>query len=89
MKGIFGIRDLAEIQCGIRENEKILDGIWHLTTFREAGLAKILARDAVLGKKRVFGVGMTEVLVAGFDGIRDSTVTGEAYFAKILAQDVY
>ena len=56
---------MAEIQCGIRENEKILDGIRHLTTFREAGLAKILARDAALGKKRVFGLGMTEVRVCG------------------------
>ena len=58
-----------------------------MTTFREAGLAKILARDAVLGKKRVFGVGMTEVLVAGFDGIQDSTVIREAGFAKILTRD--
>ena len=26
-KGIFGIRDLIKIQCGIRENAKYLDGI--------------------------------------------------------------
>ena len=38
----------AEIQCGIRENGKIVDGIRDLTTTRDAGFAKILARDAVL-----------------------------------------
>ena len=38
----------AEIQCGIRENAKIVDGIRDLTTTRDAGFAKILARDAVL-----------------------------------------
>lgn len=41
-----------------------------------------------MGKKTVFGVGMREVLVAGFDGMRDSTVTREAGLAEILAQDV-
>ena len=38
----------AEIQCEIRENLKIVDGIRDLTTIRDAGFAKILARDAVL-----------------------------------------
>ena len=38
----------AEIQCGIRENAKIVDGIRDLTTIRDAGFAKILARDAAL-----------------------------------------
>ena len=46
-----------------------------------------MAQDAVFGKKTVFGVGMTEVLVAGFDGIQDSTVTRAAGFAKVLARD--
>ena len=47
-KGILGIRDfiLTEIQCGNRENDKYLDGIRDLTAPREAGLAKIRARDA-------------------------------------------
>ena len=38
----------AEIQCEIRENLKIVDGIRDLTTIRDTGFAKILARDAVL-----------------------------------------
>ena len=45
-KGILGIRDLTKIRCRIRENEKYLDGIRDLTATREAGLAKIWARDA-------------------------------------------
>ena len=45
-KGILGIRDLTKIRCGIRENEKYLDGIRDLTATREAGFAKIWARDA-------------------------------------------
>ena len=45
-KGILGIRDLTKIRCGIRENEKYLDGIRDLTATREAGFAKILGRDA-------------------------------------------
>ena len=61
----FGIRDLAETQCGIRENEKILDGIRDSTATREAGFAEILARDGVLGKKAVFGVEISEVRDAG------------------------
>lgn len=45
----------------IRETAKILDGIRDLTAAREAGFAEILARDAVLGKKTVFWVEITEV----------------------------
>ena len=45
-KGILGIQDLTKIRCGIRENEKYLDGIRDLTATREAGFAKILGRDA-------------------------------------------
>jgi len=45
-KGILGIRDLTKIWCGIRENEKYLEGIRDLTATREAGLAKIWVRDA-------------------------------------------
>ena len=44
-KGILGIRDLTKIRCGIRENEKYLDGIRDLTATGEAGFAKIWARD--------------------------------------------
>ena len=51
-KGIVGIRDLTEIQSGIREDAKFLDGIRDLTATREAGWAKVVAWDAVLGKKR-------------------------------------
>ena len=45
-KGILGIRDLTKIRCGIRENEKYLDGIRDLAATREAGFAKILGREA-------------------------------------------
>ena len=45
-KGILGIRDLTKIRCGIRENAKDLAGIRDLTATREAGYAKIWARDA-------------------------------------------
>ena len=45
-KGILGIRDLAKIRCGIRENAKYLDGILDLTSTRKAGFAKIWARDS-------------------------------------------
>ena len=45
-KGIYGIRDLTKIRCGNRENHKYLGGIRDLTASREAGLAKIWARDA-------------------------------------------
>ena len=45
-KGILGIRDLAKIRCGIRENAKYHDGIRDFTATREAGFAKIWARDA-------------------------------------------
>ena len=44
-KGIFGIRDLTKIPCGIRGNAKYLDGIRDLTALWEAGFAKIWARD--------------------------------------------
>lgn len=48
---IRGIRDLADIQSGIRENAEFLDGIRELTTTRATGFAEILERDVVLGKK--------------------------------------
>ena len=37
---------MTKIGCGIRENEKYLEGIRDLTATREAGLTKIWARDA-------------------------------------------
>lgn len=61
----FGIRDLAETQCGSRENEKILDGIRDSTDTRQAGFAEILARDGVLGKTAVLGVEISEVWDTG------------------------
>ena len=44
-----------------------------LTATLVAGFAKILARDAVLGKKMVFGVGVKEVRGVGFSLKRDQT----------------
>ena len=45
-KGIFGIRDLTKMQSGIREKAKYFDGIRDFTALRQAGFAKIWARDA-------------------------------------------
>ena len=55
-KGVLGIQDLNEVQCRIRENAIILDRIQDLAATWEACSAKILAWDAVLGKKAVCGV---------------------------------
>ena len=67
-KGIFGIRDLIEIQCGIGKNATFFDCKRDLTATQEAEFAKFLARDAVLGKKTLFGTQMTlEVRDAGLD----------------------
>ena len=52
---ILGTRDLADIQYGIRENAKFLDGIRELTTTRATGFAEILERDSVLVEKRYSG----------------------------------
>ena len=52
-KGIFGIRDLIEIQWGIRKNLNIFWRDTGFDHFQEAELAKFLARDAVLGKENV------------------------------------
>ena len=60
LKGIlWNSRELTEIQCRIQENAKYLDGIRDLTATRQAGFAKVLARDAALGKKTVFGIEVT------------------------------
>ena len=64
-KGILGTRDKSNIQCGILENAKCFDGIRDLTVTRKARFAKILEREADLGKETVFGVEMTEVRDAG------------------------
>ena len=50
-EGTLWIRDLTEILCGIRENANFLDGVRDLIATREAGFAKIFARDAALGEK--------------------------------------
>ena len=44
-KGIFGIRDLTKLRCGIREDAKYLDGKRNLNATREAGFIKICTRD--------------------------------------------
>ena len=53
----------------VRDSEKrkfkFLDGIRHLTAAQEARFTKILARDAVLEKKTIFGMETTEVRNAG------------------------
>lgn len=60
------------MQCRVQENTKFLhDKIWDLISTWEAGFTKILALDAVLGKKMVFRIEMTEVLVQEECGIRN------------------
>ena len=51
-KGIIGIQDLAEILSGIRENAKILDGLWKLTATRKEGFAELLQgkEDGIQGR---------------------------------------
>ena len=49
----------------MRDSGSVND-IRDLTPTREAGFAKIWARDAELGKKTIFGIAVTEVQHAGF-----------------------
>lgn len=53
---------MAETQCGIRENERKLDGIRDRYSGSEIrrNVGTQGTQDAVLGKKPVFGVAMTE-----------------------------
>ena len=77
-KGIFGIRELIEIQWGTPKNATFFEPDTGFDHFQEAELAKFLARDAVLRKENVlFGIEMTpEVRDAGLSlkkwaGMRD------------------
>ncbi len=45
-KGIFGIRHLTKIRCGILKNAQCLDGNQDLTAPREEGFAKIWTGNA-------------------------------------------
>ena len=67
-KGIFGIRDLIEIQRGTPKKATFFERDTEFDHFQEAELAKFLARDAVLRKENVlFGIEMTlEVRDAGW-----------------------
>ena len=57
---------MTEVKCGIRKNEKFLDGIWDLSaTRREAEIAKILARDTVLGQEIACGQALQGALAGG------------------------
>ena len=66
-KGIFGIRELIEIQWGTPKNATFFELDTGFDHFQEAELTKFLARDAVLRKENVlFGIEMTlEVQDAG------------------------
>ena len=52
-KGIFGIRDLIEIQRGTPKKATFFERDTEFDHFQEAELAKFLARDAVLGKENL------------------------------------
>ena len=62
------MRDLTLNRPRGSEKSKIW---WDLNTTLEAGFAIILARDAVLKKKMVFGIEMTEVRDVGLSWKRD------------------
>ena len=64
------MRDLILNRLRDSEKSKILRD---LNTALEAGFAIILARDAVLRKKMVFGIEMTEVRDVGLSWKRDQT----------------
>ena len=64
------MRDLTLNRLRDSEKSKILRD---LNTTLEAGFAIILARDAVLRKKMVFGIEMTEVRDVGLSWKRDQT----------------
>lgn len=64
------MRDLTLNRLRDSGKSKIL---WDLNTTLEAGFAIILARDAVLRKKMVFGIEMTEVRDVGLSWKRDQT----------------
>ena len=64
------MRDLTLNRLRDSEKSKILRD---LNTALEAGFAIILARDAVLRKKMVFGIEMTEVRDVGLSWKRDQT----------------
>ena len=64
------MRDLTLNRLRDSEKSKILRD---LNTALEAGFAIILARDAVLRKKMVFGIEMTEVRDVGLSWKRDQS----------------
>ena len=64
------MRDLTLSRLRDSGKSKIL---WDLNTTLEAGFAIILARDAVLRKKMVFGIEMTEVRDVGLSWKRYHT----------------
>lgn len=52
LEGYHRDPDLAEILSGIRENAKILDGLWKLTATRKEGFAELLhgKEDGIRGR---------------------------------------
>ena len=62
----------------MRDSGSVND-IRDLTPTREAGFAKIWARDAELGKKTIFGIAVTEVRHAGFSRKRDENAGSAPY----------
>ena len=62
----------------MRDSGSVND-IRDLTPTREAGFAKIWARDAELGKKTIFRIAVTEVRHAGFSRKRDENAGSAPY----------
>ena len=72
-KGIFGIRDLTKLRCGIRENAKCLDGKRDLNATQEAGFLKICTQDAGFFSLCVWNLGNHDDSNTSSSGKSDSS----------------
>ena len=72
---LTGIRGLTVIHCGIRKNEKFLNGVrddHHL----EKGFAQILVRDVI-----IFGIEVSDVRDAGLSRKRSGIAGSGSFFS--------
>ena len=76
--GIWDMTKKKTNKTHMRDSGSVND-IRDLTPTREAGFAKIWARDAELGKKTIFGIAVTEVRHAGFSRKRDENAGSAPY----------
>ena len=91
-QGIFGIRDLTKILCGIRENRKYLGGKRDFTATKEAEFIKILERDVgfFLSLSGIREIMTTQVHVLAANAIqqRERTVVSPINWANHMLSDL-